>query len=154
MGGITIILNIASLGRIRQAVPEAHLTHDLRLSQMLEASSLFQRLATALVHPRGGHEGVHLTAHDARDRCCGVEASRHGAASGFDGGDSRSGCPRHDDVQWLFHDVCATAAEQFHAIARLVDAARLSQFADGDRSGRVDTALVDPFLDSVEVGRR
>lgn len=35
-----------------------------------------------------------------------------------------------------------------------MDAAGFSQFANGDRAGWVDAALVNPFLDAVEVGGR
>lgn len=43
------------------------------------------------------------------------------------------------------------ATEDLDAVFGLVDAAGVRQFADGDRARRVDAALVDPFLDALEV---
>lgn len=50
----------------------------------------------------------------------------------------------------LFQDPLA-AAEDFHAVFVLVDAAGLGQFADSDWAGWVDAALIDPILDAFEV---
>lgn len=43
---------------------------------------------------------------------------------------------------------CAVA-EEFNAFFWVVDAAGLGEFADCDRAGWVDAALVDPVLDAV-----
>lgn len=94
---------------------------------------------------------MHFPVHDADDCGARVEAGRHGAASGLDGSNGGSGGARDDDVNGLFKDALAAAAEELHAFFGLVDAAGLGEFADGDRAGWVDAALVDPFLDAVEV---
>lgn len=54
----------------------------------------------------------------------------------------------------LFEGRFSTPTKKLYAFFRLVDAARLGQLADGDGPSRVDAALVDPFLDAVEVDRR
>ena len=53
----------------------------------------------------------------------------------------------------MFEGGFSASAEKLYAFFCLVDAARLGQFADGDGLSRVDAALVDPFLDAVEVNR-
>lgn len=45
----------------------------------------------------------------------------------------------------------AAAREQFDAVFDAVDAAGFDEFFEGDGAGRVETALVDPGLDAVEV---
>lgn len=94
---------------------------------------------------------MHLPVHDADDRGASVEAGRHGAAGGLDGRDGGGGSARDDDVDGLLEGAFAATAEELHAFFGLVDAAGLGEFADGDGAGWVDAALVDPFLDAVEV---
>lgn len=55
-------------------------------------------------------------------------------------------------MDWLFEG-CGAVTENLDAVLVLVDAARLGEFADGDRAGWVDAALIDPFLDAEEVHR-
>lgn len=86
------------------------------------------------------------------DRAAGVEAGRDGATSSLDGGDGGGTDARDDKVDGLFEG-CGTVAENLNAVLVLVDAARLGEFADGDRAGWVDAALIDPFLDAGEVHR-
>lgn len=179
MGRVTVVLDIATLGGVRQPVPEAHIGHDLLLGDGLGGHAVggggVEGGAGALGGPRGRHERVRLAAHDARNRGLGVEARRDGAAGGLDGGDGGRGRPGHHDVDGLFEHgggggSCSVsgsgsvgvgvggrrggvdaAAEQLHALFGLVDAAGLGELADGDGAGRVDAALVDPRLDAVEV---
>ena len=152
---VTVILNITTLRRIRQTVTETHLLHDVGLAQFLRALSLVQFLAAALLCPRHRHERVHFLAHDAHNGRAGVESGGHGTAGGFDSGDGTGGGAGNDQVDGLLEDVfCGSSAQELDALLGLVDAARLSQFADGDGSGWVDAALVDPFLDTVQVHRR
>lgn len=176
MGGVTVVLDGVTFRGVGQAVPEAHLLHDIRLGQLLvclEARGLGEGLAAGLARPRHRHERVHLASHDVRDRAARVVAGRHGAAGGFDGGDGRGRGARHDDVDGLFEDGGdgggfdlglglglrrlggdGAGAEQLHALLGLVDAARLGQLADRDGAGGIDSALVDPFLDAFEVHGR
>lgn len=154
MRRITIILHIPTLRRIRQPVLEPHLLHDIRLSQRLSTLCtlcLVQFLTATLRSPRHRDERVHFPIHDADDRGASVEAGRHGAAGGLDGRDGGGGGARDDDVDGLFESSIAAAAEELDAFFGLVDAAGLGEFADGDGAGWVDAALVDPFLDAVEV---
>lgn len=154
MRGVPIVLNIPTLRRVRQPILKPHLLHYIRLSQRLSPLNplrLMQSLTATLRSPSHRNERVHLALHDTDDRGARVEAGRHGAAGGLDGGDGGGGGARDDDVDGLFEGVVAAAAEEFHAFLGLVDAAGLGEFADGDRAGWVDAALVDPFLDSVEV---
>ena len=170
MSRITVIFNIASLGRIRQTVAEARFFHDVRLGEgilrlpllcdrsVTRALGLMQALAATLRRPRHRHKRVHLLLHDAHDRGAGVEAGCNGPAGSLDGGDGAGGGARDDDVDGLFEDISAfffagAAAQELHAFLGLVDAARLYQFPDGDGASWVDAALVDPFLDSVQVCR-
>lgn len=148
MGGITIIFDILSVSRVWKTVLEAHLLHDFRLADLLDG--LVERLAAALGRPRQRDERVRLAFDDALDSGAGVEASGEGASCGLDGGDGGRGCARHDDVDGLFERAGA-AGEELHAVFGLVDAARLGQFAHGDGTSRVDTALVNPFLNTFEV---
>lgn len=98
---------------------------------------------------------MHFLAHDAHNGRAGVESGGHGTAGGFDSRDGTGGGAGNDQVDGLLEDVfCGSAAQELDALLGLVDAARLSQFADGDGSGWVDAALVDPFLDTVQVHRR
>lgn len=87
---------------------------------------------------------------DVADGGGGVEARCQRAAGGFDGFDGGAGGPRDDEVDGLFEG-CGGAAEHFDAVFGLVDAAGMGEFADGDGSGWVDAALIDPFLDALEV---
>lgn len=179
MSRVTVILNITSLGGVRQTVAEAHFLHDIRLGKGLSvplrcsrsrsitrALGLEQTLATTLRRPRHRHKRMHLLPHDAHNRGAGVEAGRHRPASSLDGGDGAGGGARDDDVDGLLEDgsgstaflflvlvlsFAGAAAQELHAFLGLVDAARLHQFPDGDGAGWVDAALVDPFLDAVQV---
>lgn len=92
-----------------------------------------------------------LLSEDALDRSAGVEPCGDGASGGLDGGDGGLGGPGDDDVDGLFQGVLSTAGEQLDSVLGLVNAAGLGQLADGDGAGRVDTALVNPFLDAIEV---
>lgn len=94
---------------------------------------------------------MHLPVHYADDCGASVKAGRYGAASGLDGRYSGGGGARDDDVNGLFEGALSATAEELHAFFGLMDAAGLSEFADGDGAGWVDAALVDPFLDAVEV---
>lgn len=96
---------------------------------------------------------MHLAPHNPRDRRGGVVAGRDGAAGGLDGGDGGVGRARDDNVHGLPERGRGADAvgEQLDALARLVDAARVGELADGDRARWVDAALVDPGLDAVEV---
>lgn len=58
-----------------------------------------------------------------------------------------------DVLFFSFFCFAGTPAEQLHAVFRLVDTAGFGQFADRNGTGWVDAALVNPFLDSVEVDR-
>lgn len=51
----------------------------------------------------------------------------------------------------LFEPVLFTASKQLDAVAELVYAIGVEEFADCDGVFGVDAALVDPFLDFVEV---
>lgn len=51
----------------------------------------------------------------------------------------------------LFETVLFAASKQFDAVAELVHAVGVEEFADCDGVFRVDAALVDPILDFVEV---
>lgn len=44
-------------------------------------------------------------------------------------------------------------SEEFHSFARVMDAFAVGEFADGDWAVGVDSLLVDPVLDSVQVYR-
>jgi hypothetical protein len=96
---------------------------------------------------------MHLAPHNPRDRRGGVVAGRDRAAGGLDGGDGGVGRARDDNVHGLPERGRGADAvgEQLDALARLVDAARVGELADGDRARWVDAALVDPGLDAVEV---
>ena len=166
---VTVVLDIATLGRVRQTVLEAHLAHDSRLGRLAveDAVRAVQLLAAALGGPRGRHERVHLALHDARDGGARVEAACHGAAGGFDRCDGGGGGARYHDVDGVLEGAAAAcgglglgggvgggvgvggAAEQLHAFFGLVDAAGLGELADRDRAGWVDAALIDPGLDTV-----
>lgn len=80
-----------------------------------------------------------------------VVAGRDGAAGGFDGFNCRGGGAGDNDLDGLFERFFAAAGEQFDAILDAVDTAGFCQFADCDGAGGVEAALVDPFLDAVEV---
>lgn len=54
-------------------------------------------------------------------------------------------------MDWLFEAFFFTAGEQFYAVAELIYAVGVEEFADCDWVFGVDAALVDPFLDFVEV---
>lgn len=81
----------------------------------------------------------------------GIEAGSYCSACGFDCFDSRTGGAGDDDVNRLRESGDSAPREKFDSILDAVDTAGFSQFADGDWFGRVDAALVNPFLDAVEV---
>ena len=154
MRRVPIVLNIPTLRRIRQPVLETHLLHDIRLSQRLSPLSplrLVQFLTTTLRSPRHRDKRMHLPVHNADNCGARVKAGRHGAAGGLDGSNGRGGGARDDDVDGLFEGALAAAAEELHTFFGLVNAAGLGEFADGNGAGWVYAALVDPFLDAVEV---
>lgn len=110
MSRVTVILNIASLGRIRQTIPEPHFLHDVRLGEIplrggSTSISLVQALVAALRRPRHRHKRVHFPPHDAHDSRPGVEAGCHGPATGLDRSDGAGGGARDDDVDGLFEGV-------------------------------------------------
>lgn len=91
MGRITVVLDIATAGRIGQTVAETESLHDIRLGQILRRLlSLEQVLRPALSGPCHGNKSVRLHAENVPDGLAGVEASCNGAAGGLDGGDG--GC--------------------------------------------------------------
>lgn len=160
MRRVPIILNIPSLSRIRQPIREPHLLHNLRLRQGLSILTNRQRLTPTLLGPRKRHKRMHLALHDPRNRRLGIEPRGDGPTSRLNSRDSRRRSPRHNDMDRLLeHTVDGNlvvvflhaAAEKLHAFFGLMDAARLSEFADRDGTGWVDAALVDPGLDPVEV---
>lgn len=53
----------------------------------------------------------------------------------------------------LFQSTVFPSAKQLDAVFGLVNAARLGEFLDRDGPVRVDAALVDPFLDTIQVNR-
>lgn len=93
---------------------------------------------------------MRLHTENVADSNAGVEARCQRAAGGLDGFDCGAGGAGDDKVDGLFEG-CGGAAEDFDAVFGLVDASRVGEFADGDGSGWVDAALVDPFLDALEV---
>jgi hypothetical protein len=54
-------------------------------------------------------------------------------------------------VNGLFEAALFAAAEHFDAVPELVHAVGVEEFADGDGEAWIDAALVNPFLDAVEV---
>lgn len=151
MRRITIILNVPTTRRIRQPVLQPQTLHNTRLGDILGRTlCLQQRLGPTFSRPRQRDERVRLHAEDMADGGAGVEAGCQGAAGGFDSGDCGGGGARDDEVDGLFEG-CGGAAEDLDAVLGLVDAAGVGEFADGDGAGWVDAALVDPFLDALEV---
>lgn len=51
----------------------------------------------------------------------------------------------------LFEAILFAPAEQFDAIPVLVYAVGVEEFAHGDGVSGVDTTLVNPFLDTIEI---
>ena len=84
------------------------------------------------------------------DGVFGVVASSDGAAKCFNGCDSGLRRARHDDVDRCCEGSGSTG-EEFDAVFDAVDGACGGEFAERDRSGWVDSALVDPILNTVEV---
>lgn len=84
------------------------------------------------------------------DGVFGIVASSDGAAKCFnscDGGLRRAG---HDDVNRCCEGSGSTS-EEFDAVFDAVDGACGGEFAECDRFGWVNPALVDPVLDTIEV---
>lgn len=151
MRGVTVVLDVLAVRRVGQTVLVPHLLHDLGLGDLVHAQGLVERLAAALGRPGHRDERVCLPPEDALDRGAGVEPRGDGAPGGLDGGDGGLGGARDDNVDGLLQGALSAACEQLHSVLGLVDAARLGKLADGDGPGRVDTALVNPLLDAIEV---
>jgi hypothetical protein len=154
MRRITIILNIPSLRRIRQAVflrlriDNSLPLHPRRRSPHLR--KLVQLLGATGTVPRGREERVRFAVEDAADGRGRVVACCDGAAGGFDGGDGGGGGARGDDVNGLFKGFAAVA-EDLEAVDGSAGAFAVVELFHCYWAVGVDAALVDPVLEAVEV---
>lgn len=157
MGRVTIILNILSVGRVRETIRKFSSFHNLRLLQLCRflligsAQSFEEEVTTTLLRPRQRVEWMRLRHQDPFYRRICVKPGCDGSAGGFNGGNGICRGARNDDVDGLFETFFLAASEQFYAVAELVHAVGVEEFADCDRVFGVDATLVDPFLDFIEV---
>lgn len=164
MGRVTVVLDILSIRRIRQAIRVALLAHDAGLINRaaFNAQETINRLRATLFGPRQRNKRVRFTAQNPLNRGTGVIPRCDGSTGGLDGGNRRGRCTGNNDVDGLLEHTARNLSlaavrlgrspgEQLHAIFDAVDAAGFGQFLHGDRAGGINTALVDPVLDSVEV---
>ena len=84
------------------------------------------------------------------DGVFGIESGGDGAAKAFDGRDGGLRGAGDDDVDGRCEGGGASA-EEFDAILDTMDCACGSEFAEGDRSGGVNSTLINPVLDPIEI---
>lgn len=94
--------------------------------------------------------GVHISLHNLLDGEVRVVSRRDCASKLLDSVDGFCTSSRYDDIDWSSELILA-ASEQFHAVLDTVYTSGLVELFQGDGLRRIESALVDPILDAVEI---
>ena len=145
---VTVVLQVLPARRVWQPVLEPHAPDALHWVRAHPHGK--GRLSDGVLVPLKGDVRVGLALPDAVDGVLGVEACGDGAAEGLDSGNGGLRGTGDNNIDGGCEGGGA-AGEQFDAVFDAVHGARGGEFAEGDGLGGVDSSLVDPVLDSVEV---
>ncbi|OAQ78951.1 hypothetical protein VFPFJ_02461 [Purpureocillium lilacinum] len=136
---VAVVLNVPTARRVRQPVSERRLARRLQ-----------HALHVLLAHGQRPVRVDRLARQQPPDGQLGVVSRHHLAARGLDGGDGPLRHARHHHVDRLLQALGA-AGQDLDAVLDAADQLALDELLGCDLLRRVESALVDPVLDLVEV---
>jgi hypothetical protein len=145
---VAVILQVFPARGIWKSVLEAH-APDARF-RVRAHTHCKSGLSNGILVPFQGDIWICFLLTDPVDCVFSVEAGSDGAAERFNSRDGRLRSAGHDDVDGSCQSG-STTGEEFDAILYAMYGACCGELAESDGFRRINSALIDPVLDAVEV---